>query len=106
VELKEGSQVLLSGRAAVVIGVVPFAGCEVLTLFWPATTCPPEDMGRARPGTFQTKIIHLLKLRNGGPCLWDVGQPVRLALNTDPATFIQLGAWMEAFVGRCREGYA
>lgn len=105
-ELQQGTQVMLSGRAAVVIGAVKFTGCEVLTLFWPAMASPPEDMGRARPGTLQTKIIHILQLNNGGPCLWDVGQPVRLAPNTDPDTFIQLGAWMGAFVGRCREGCA
>ena len=100
-ELTEGSQVLLSGRAAVVISVTPFPDCAVIVLLWPATTRPPEDSGLRRPGTWQTKCVHLLKPTDG-PYLWDLGQPARITLNTEPSTFVNLNEWMAAFAARCR----
>ena len=100
-ELTEGSQVLLSGRAAVVISVTPFPGCEVLTLFWPATSSPPQDRGLTRPGAWKTKCVTLLR-PHGNACLWDLGEPARLTLNTDTDTHIRLDAWMGAFTEWCR----
>lgn len=99
-ELKAGSQLLLSGRAGVVVSVTEFAGGAVITIFWPATCAPPEDRGLRGLGSWRKKLVTLLKPIDGH-YMWDVGLPARLSLNTDPTTHIQLGAWMQAFVERC-----
>lgn len=97
-ELQQGTQVVLSGRSAVVLSVTEFPGGAAITIFWPATYEPPSDLGLRGIGSWRTKLVTLLQLNNGGPCLWDIHQPARLMLNDDPRTYIRLESWMQAFL--------
>jgi hypothetical protein len=101
VDLDVGTQVLFNNRPAVIIGMTPFAPCAIITVFRPARLAPPMDLGIARVGDWGTKCITLVQTLDG-KCFTEVDQRVRVQPNPDPATFVALDAWLEAFAARCR----
>ena len=92
-----GQQVLVNGRAGVIISGAPHGGLQIVTLFRPPSAVPPTVFGQPRASGWHQWCLVLLFDPAREAWFLETNQRVTVAPNPDVSRHIDAARWLDTF---------